>query len=112
MLFGLMGLTTGPLWAIKAWGVLVAMGCPRLTMALILELIFVSYMLLRAYGGPGLGEAGGRVGALRDGQRAVRVYLGEHMADDSSGDERTVPSTVGVSAWACSVPWCGACWRS
>ena len=52
VLFGLMGLTTGPLWAIKAWGVWWQWD-PRLTMALILELIFVSYMLLRAYGGPG-----------------------------------------------------------
>ena len=52
VLFGLMGLTTGPLWAIKAWGVWWQWDA-RLTMALILELIFVAYMLLRAYGGPG-----------------------------------------------------------
>ena len=52
--FGLMGLITGPLWAVKAWG-------PnnwwvwdaRLTMALILELILGAYLLLRRYGGAG-----------------------------------------------------------
>ena len=52
VLFGLMGLTTGPLWAIRAWGVWWQWDA-RLTMSLILELIFLSYMLLRAYGGPG-----------------------------------------------------------
>lgn len=52
VLFGLMGLVTGPLWAIKAWGVWWQWDA-RLTMALILELIFLAYILLRAYGGPG-----------------------------------------------------------
>ena len=40
VLFGLMGLMTGPLWAIKAWGVWWQWDA-RLTMALILELIFL-----------------------------------------------------------------------
>jgi heme exporter protein C len=52
VLFGLVGLITGPLWAIKAWGVWWQWDA-RLTMALILELIFLAYLLLRAYGGPG-----------------------------------------------------------
>ena len=52
VLFGLMGLMTGPLWAIKAWGVWWQWDA-RLTMALILELIFIAYILLRTYGGPG-----------------------------------------------------------
>ena len=52
VLFGLMGLVTGPLWAIKAWGVWWQWDA-RLTMALILELIFLAYILLRTYGGPG-----------------------------------------------------------
>ena len=52
VLFGLMGLMTGPLWAIKAWGVWWQWDA-RLTMALILELIFIAYIMLRAYGGPG-----------------------------------------------------------
>ena len=52
VMFGLIGLTTGPLWGIKAWGVWWQWDA-RLTMALILELIMVSYILLREYGGPG-----------------------------------------------------------
>lgn len=52
VLFGLIGLVTGPLWARKAWGVWWQWDA-RLTMALLLELIFVGYLLVRKYGGPG-----------------------------------------------------------
>ena len=50
--FGLMGLITGPLWGVKAWGVWWQWDM-RLTMAVILELILVAYLLLRQYGGAG-----------------------------------------------------------
>jgi heme exporter protein C len=52
VLFGLMGLVTGPLWGRKAWGVWWQWDA-RLTMALLVELIFVGYLLVRNYGGPG-----------------------------------------------------------
>ena len=52
VLFGIIGLATGPLWARKAWGVWWQWDA-RLTLALILELIFLAYLLLRKYGGPG-----------------------------------------------------------
>jgi heme exporter protein C len=52
VVFGLMGLVTGPLWGRKAWGVWWQWDA-RLTSALLLELIFVAYLLVRAYGGPG-----------------------------------------------------------
>ena len=52
VLFGLMGLITGPLWARKAWGVWWQWDV-RLTSALLMELIFVAYLLVRKYGGPG-----------------------------------------------------------
>ena len=52
VLFGLIGLVTGPLWARKAWGVWWQWDA-RLTTALILWMIFVAYLLLRRYGGPG-----------------------------------------------------------
>jgi heme exporter protein C len=51
-LFGLMGLVTGPLWGRKAWGVWWQWDA-RLTMALLLELIFGAYLLLRSFAGPG-----------------------------------------------------------
>jgi len=52
VVFGLMGLVTGPLWGRKAWGVWWQWDA-RLTMALLLELIFIGYLLVRKYGGPG-----------------------------------------------------------
>ena len=52
VMFGAMGLTTGPLWAYKAWGVAWQWDA-KLTIALLLELTFVAYLLLRKFGGPG-----------------------------------------------------------
>ena len=52
VLFGVMGLTTGPLWARVSWGVWWPWDV-RTTLALILEMIFVASLLLRKYGGPG-----------------------------------------------------------
>jgi heme exporter protein C len=52
VLFGLVGLITGPLWGRKSWGVWWQWDA-RLTSALVLWLIFVAYLLLRKYGGAG-----------------------------------------------------------
>jgi heme exporter protein C len=52
VLFGLMGLVTGPLWGRKAWGVWWQWDI-RLTSALLMWLTFVAYLLVRKYGGPG-----------------------------------------------------------
>ena len=52
VLFGTIGLLTGPLWGRKAWGVWWQWDA-RLTSALVLWLIFVAYLLLRKYGGAG-----------------------------------------------------------
>lgn len=52
VLFGLLTLVTGPLWARKAWGVWWQWDA-RLTMSLLLWMIFVAYLLLRKYGGAG-----------------------------------------------------------
>src|SRR5204862_4207701 len=55
--FGLIGLVTGPLWARKAWGVWWQWDA-RLTMALLVEMIFIGYLLVRKYGGPGSDKLG------------------------------------------------------
>jgi heme exporter protein C len=52
VLFGLIGLGTGPLWGRKAWGVWWQWDA-RLTLSLVVWLIFVAYLLLRRYAGPG-----------------------------------------------------------
>ena len=52
VLFGAMTMVTGPLWARKAWGVWWEWE-PRLTSSLLLWMIFIAYLLLRRFGGPG-----------------------------------------------------------
>ena len=52
VLYGAMAMVTGPLWARKAWGVWWVWDA-RLTMSLLLWMVFVSYLLLRRHGGPG-----------------------------------------------------------
>ena len=52
VLFGLIVLVTGPLWARKAWGVWWQWDA-RLTSSLLLWMIFIAYLLVRKYGGPG-----------------------------------------------------------
>ena len=61
VLFGAIGLVTGPLWGRKAWGVWWQWDA-RLTMALLLELVFIAYLLVRAYGGPGSDKLASAVG--------------------------------------------------
>ena len=51
-IFGLIVMTTGPMWARKAWGVWWQWDA-RLTSSLLLWMIFLAYLLLRKYGGPG-----------------------------------------------------------
>jgi heme exporter protein C len=52
VVFGVVGLITGPLWGRKAWGVWWQWDA-RLTLSLVVWLTFVAYLLLRRYGGPG-----------------------------------------------------------
>jgi len=61
VVFGLIGLLTGPLWARKAWGVWWSWDA-RQTSALVLWLIFQSYLLLRRFGGPGSERLAAAVG--------------------------------------------------
>jgi heme exporter protein C len=57
VVFGLIVLVSGPLWARKAWGVWWQWDA-RLTSSLILWMIFVAYLLLRRFGGPGADRLG------------------------------------------------------
>ena len=52
VLFGIITLVTGPLWARKAWGVWWQWDV-RLTASLMGWMVAVAYLLLRKYGGPG-----------------------------------------------------------
>ena len=61
LLFGANGLISGPLWARKAWGVWWQWD-PRLTISLLLWLIFAGYLMVRKYGGPGSEKLAAAVG--------------------------------------------------
>ena len=60
VVFGAIVLLTGPIWARKAWGVWWQWDA-RLTITLVMWLIFVAYLLLRRYGGPGSETLGAAV---------------------------------------------------
>jgi len=55
VVFGTIVLTTGPLWGAKAWGTFWTWD-PRLTTELLSVLIYVAYLVLRAFAGDGAGE--------------------------------------------------------
>lgn len=55
VVFACIVLTTGPLWAAKAWGYYWTWD-PRLTTTLLSALIYVSYLVLRSFAGDGTGE--------------------------------------------------------
>jgi heme exporter protein C len=53
--FGVIVLTTGPLWGAKAWGAFWTWD-PRLTTELLSVIIYVAYLVLRTFAGDGPGE--------------------------------------------------------
>ncbi len=61
VLFGLIVLVTGPLWARKAWGAWWTWDT-RLTLSLLTWMIFLSYLLLRRFGGFGAERMAAAVG--------------------------------------------------
>jgi heme exporter protein C len=57
VLYGLIVMLTGPLWARKAWGIWWDWDA-RLTMSFVGWLIAISYLFVRKYGGPGSDKLG------------------------------------------------------
>jgi heme exporter protein C len=77
VLFGLIVLVSGPLWARKAWGVWWQWDA-RLTSTLVMWLVFQSYLLLRTYGGPGSEKLSAAV-AVFGGALVPFVYWSVNM---------------------------------
>jgi heme exporter protein C len=77
VMFGAIGLVTGPLWARKAWGVAWQWDA-KLTTALLLEVIFVAYLIVRKYGGPGSEKLAAAL-ALFGVANVPFVYLSVHI---------------------------------
>jgi heme exporter protein C len=89
--FGLIVLVTGPLWAAKAWGRYWTWD-PRLTTSMLSVLIYVAYVVLRAFAGDGQAEkkfaaALGVLGAanLPIIHYSVRKWSGQHPVVIGSG---------------------------
>ena len=57
VVFGVIVMVTGPLWGRKAWGVWWQWDA-KLTSALLLWMIFIAYLLVRRFGGPGSEKLG------------------------------------------------------
>ena len=102
VLFGLMGLVTGPLWGRKAWGVWWQWDA-HLTMALLVELIFVGYLIVRKYGGPG-SEKLAAVTAIFGMANIPFVYLSANIwrtLHPPTSVVPTLPSSMGGPFWFC-----------
>jgi heme exporter protein C len=92
VLFGATVLTSGPLWAAKAWGVYWTWD-PRLTTSLLSVLIYVSYLVLRAFGGDG--EAEKRFAAALGVLGAFNLPIIHFSVQKWSGQHPTVITSKG-----------------
>jgi heme exporter protein C len=102
VVFGLMGLVTGPLWGRKSWGVWWQWDA-HLTMALLVELIFIGYLLVRKYGGPGSEKLGAGV-AIFGMANVPFVYVSANIWRTVHPPTSVVPTLKPVMAgpfWFC-----------
>ena len=102
VLFGLIVLVTGPLWARKAWGVWWVWEA-RLVMTLVMWMIFVAYLLLRRFGGTGsevLAAAVGLFGTAVSPFVYVSVNLWRTMHPTTSVVP-TLPASMAGPLWYC-----------
>jgi heme exporter protein C len=102
VLFGLMGLVTGPLWGRKAWGVWWIWDA-KLTIALLLEMTFISGILVRKYGGPGSDKLASAVGIFGLAvtpfvYEAVNIWRTIHPL---TSVVPTLPKAMGGPFWFC-----------
>jgi len=102
VLFGLMGLVTGPLWGRKAWGVWWQWDA-KLTIALLLEMTFISVLLVRKYGGAGSDKLAAAVGIFGLAvvpfvYEAVNIWRTIHPLTSVIP---TLPATMGGPFWFC-----------
>ena len=104
--FGALVLITGPLWARKAWGTYWTWD-PRLTTTLLALLIYVAYLVLRAFGGEGEAErkfaaALGILGVadLPIIHYSVRKWSGQHPNVINKGGGGLDPAMVPALLWS------------
>jgi len=101
-------LTSGPLWAYKSWGTWWEWE-PRLTSMLLTVLIYVSYLLLRQFGGRGesarrIGAVMGVLGLVGIGivRVSVRIWGGVHP-QVMTGEGRGIHPSMRPAFYTCMV---------
>jgi heme exporter protein C len=102
VLFGAFTLISGPLWARKAWGVWWQWD-PRLTSSLVLFLMFVAYLLLRRFGGPGADKLGAGM-AIFSIANVIFVYVSVNYwrtIHPPTSVVPTLPVEMGIPLWFC-----------
>lgn len=102
VLFGLLALVTGPLWARKAWGVWWVWDA-RLTSSLMTFLIFVAYLLLRQFGGPGSDRLSAGL-ALFGMANVPFIYVSVNYwrtLHPKTSVVPTLPVEMGIPLWFC-----------
>jgi heme exporter protein C len=102
VVFGLLALVTGPLWARKAWGVWWVWDA-RLTSSLLVWMIFAGYLLLRRYGGPGSDKLSSAM-ALFGMAVAPFVYVSVNYwrtLHPQISVVPTLPTSMGGPLWFC-----------
>jgi heme exporter protein C len=93
VIFGLIVLVTGPIWANAAWGVPWVWEA-RLTSALVMWLIFVAYSLVRRYGGPGSERLGAGL-AVFGAVNVPLVYFAVNFWKTQHPTNKVVPGLEG-----------------
>ena len=101
VLFGVMTLVTGPLWARKAWGVWWQWDV-RLTSSLMGWMVAVAYLLLRKYGGPGSDKLAAGL-ALFGMANVPFVYISVNYwrtIHPTTSVVPTLPASFGLPLWS------------
>ncbi|MBI3048278.1 MAG: cytochrome c biogenesis protein CcsA [Acidobacteria bacterium] len=104
VLFGVLTLVTGPLWARKAWGVWWQWDV-RLTSSLMGWMVAVAYLLLRRYGGPGSDKLAAGL-ALFGIVNVPFVYISVNYwrtIHPTTNVVPTLPTSFGVPLWFSAV---------
>lgn len=102
VLFGIITLITGPLWARKAWGVWWQWDV-RLTSSLVGWMVAVSYLLVRRYGGPGSDKLAAAL-ALFGMANVPFIYISVNYwrtIHPATSVVPTLPTSMGLPLWFC-----------
>jgi heme exporter protein C len=102
VLFGLLTLITGPLWARRAWGVWWVWDV-RLTSSLLSWMVAVAYLLVRKYGGPGSDKLAAGL-ALFGMANVPFIYISVNYwrtIHPQTTVVPTLPASMGIPLWFC-----------